>query len=67
MHILIKTSFQIVPCGLVGKEVTSLTLELGKNVSVNNVLPVFCKKFAEVFHVNVKIRSPEEFYGKDEQ
>lgn len=50
---------QIVPCGLVRKEVTSLTRELGQNISVNNVLPVFCEKFAEVFDVDVRMRSPE--------
>ncbi|VDK62006.1 unnamed protein product [Onchocerca ochengi] len=38
---------QIVPCGLVGKEVTSLTQELGRNVSVNDVFPIFCENFAE--------------------
>ncbi|EFO28442.2 lipoyl(octanoyl) transferase [Loa loa] len=56
---------QIVPCGLVGKKVTSLTQELGRNVSVNEVFPIFCKKFAEVFHFDVKICSPEKFYEKD--
>ncbi|EJW84871.1 lipoyl(octanoyl) transferase [Wuchereria bancrofti] len=56
---------QIVPCGLVGKEVTSLTQELGRNVSVNDVFPIFCEKFAEVFHFDVKICSPEKFCGKD--
>ncbi|VIO98248.1 Uncharacterized protein BM_BM10007 [Brugia malayi] len=56
---------QIVPCGLVGKEVTSLTQELGRNVSVNDVFPIFCEKFAEVFHFNVKICSSEKFCEND--
>ncbi|CAG9532457.1 unnamed protein product [Cercopithifilaria johnstoni] len=56
---------QIIPCGLVGKEVTSLTQELGRHVSVNDVFPIFCEKFAEVFHCDVKICSPEKFCEKD--
>ncbi|KAM3717281.1 putative lipoyltransferase 2 [Dirofilaria immitis] len=56
---------QIVPCGLVGKEVTSLTQELGRNVSVNDVFPTFCEKFAEVFHFDIKICSPDKFCEKD--
>uniref|UniRef100_A0A915PQI5 Octanoyl-[acyl-carrier-protein]:protein N-octanoyltransferase LIPT2, mitochondrial n=1 Tax=Setaria digitata TaxID=48799 RepID=A0A915PQI5_9BILA len=56
---------QIVPCGLVGKEVTSLTQELGRNVSVNDVFPIFCEKFAEVFHFDIKIGSTEKLHEKD--
>ncbi|VBB25841.1 unnamed protein product [Acanthocheilonema viteae] len=58
---------QIVPCGLVGKQVTSLTQELGRNVSVNDVFPILCEKFTEVFHFDVKIRSPDKFCEKDFQ
>uniref|UniRef100_A0A0R3RQ81 lipoyl(octanoyl) transferase n=1 Tax=Elaeophora elaphi TaxID=1147741 RepID=A0A0R3RQ81_9BILA len=56
---------QIVPCGLVGKEVTSLTQELGRNVSVNDVFPILCDKFAEVFHFDVNICSSAKFCEND--
>ncbi|VDN05256.1 unnamed protein product [Thelazia callipaeda] len=46
---------RIVPCGLIGKKTTSLTQELRRNVSVEEVLPILCEKFAEVFHFDVKV------------
>ncbi|NXQ59095.1 LIP2M Octanoyltransferase, partial [Anthoscopus minutus] len=39
----------IVPCGLEGKGVTSLTHELGQHVAVNHVLEPFLDSFQEVF------------------
>jgi lipoyl(octanoyl) transferase len=39
----------IVPCGIKGKEVTSLSRELGKNIDLNEVKLVIVKKFKEVF------------------
>jgi lipoyl(octanoyl) transferase len=34
---------KIVPCGITGAKVTSLTAELGREVSVNEVLPIVKK------------------------
>lgn len=39
----------IVPCGLIGKGVTSLSNELKQNVSIEEVLPKFIKSFCETF------------------
>ncbi|XP_033371235.1 putative lipoyltransferase 2, mitochondrial [Parus major] len=39
----------IVPCGLEGKGVTSLSHELGQHVAVNHVLEPFLDSFQEVF------------------
>lgn len=39
----------IVPCGIEGKGVTSLTNELGRHVSVAEVLPLFLESFKNVF------------------
>lgn len=39
----------IVPCGLEGKEVTSLSKELGKNVTVENTIPDFLDSFRNIF------------------
>lgn len=39
----------IVPCGIEGKGVTSLTNELRTTVSVNEALPLFLECFQEVF------------------
>lgn len=43
----------IVPCGLVDKDVTSFSVELGKRVTGNQVLHVFLKCFSDVFNCDV--------------
>ena len=44
---------EIVPCGIKDKGVTSLTNELARDVSVEEVIPVLIKKFEENFECNV--------------
>ncbi|KFP01304.1 hypothetical protein N300_09787, partial [Calypte anna] len=39
----------IVPCGLEGKGVTSLSHELGHHVTVNHIIQPFLDSFQEVF------------------
>jgi lipoate-protein ligase B len=39
----------IVPCGLVDKRMTSMTQELGKTISLEEVKPKVIKAFEEVF------------------
>src|SRR4051794_26823963 len=39
----------IVPCGLKGKEVTSLSKELGREVKTEEVIPVVLEHFSKVF------------------
>lgn len=39
----------IVPCGIEGKSVTSLSKELNRNVSINEVLPKFLESFSDIF------------------
>ena len=45
----------IVPCGIVGKEVTSLQKELGREVDFEEVKQNLCKHFEEVFDVEFKL------------
>lgn len=40
---------KIVPCGIEGKSVTSLSKELNRSVSINEVLPKFLESFSDVF------------------
>ena len=43
---------QIVPCGLVGKDATSLTNVLGKRLEVDDVVPVLIDNFQRVFAID---------------
>lgn len=44
----------IVPCGLVGKGVTSLTAQIGKQINVENTIPLILNNFARTFNCNLK-------------
>ncbi len=44
----------IVPCGIVGKGVTSLTKELGYEVTIEDAIPVFLKCFSEQFGCKIQ-------------
>ncbi|XP_003737258.1 putative lipoyltransferase 2, mitochondrial [Galendromus occidentalis] len=44
----------IVPCGLAGKGVTSLSRELGAKVSIGDVEPVYVEAFEQVFRCRVE-------------
>lgn len=50
----------IVPCGLEGKEVTSLTKELARDVTVDETIPHFIASFQDVFQSEIENISPEE-------
>lgn len=50
----------IVPCGLEGKEVTSLSKELRKNISVEDTTPEFISSFQDVFKCPTEIIEPSE-------
>ncbi|XP_075448887.1 octanoyl-[acyl-carrier-protein]:protein N-octanoyltransferase LIPT2, mitochondrial [Ascaphus truei] len=52
----------IVPCGIVGKGVTSLTQELGRDVTVEEVIPLFLEAFEEEFKCTLVVEE-----GKAEQ
>ncbi|CAG9828960.1 unnamed protein product [Diabrotica balteata] len=52
----------IVPCGIEGKGVTSLSQELGREVTIAETLPVLLESFKEVFEVDL-IDYPEEEAG----
>lgn len=43
----------IVPCGLVGKKVTSLTQELQRSISIEETEPLFLDSFKTVFNCNL--------------
>uniref|UniRef100_A0AC34PUT4 Large ribosomal subunit protein mL42 n=1 Tax=Panagrolaimus sp. JU765 TaxID=591449 RepID=A0AC34PUT4_9BILA len=45
----------IVPCGLAGKTVTSISNELKQNVSIDEVIHPFCKQFEEIFDCQVNL------------
>lgn len=50
----------IVPCGLEGKEVTSLSKELVKDVSVDAITPELIASFRDVFKCTTEIIDPSE-------
>ena len=50
----------IVPCGLEGKEVTSLSKELNKNVTIEITIPEFISSFQDVFQCSTEIIKPTE-------
>ncbi|OCT93420.1 putative lipoyltransferase 2, mitochondrial [Xenopus laevis] len=43
----------IVPCGIVGKGVTSLTRELGRQVTIDDIIPAFLEAFEEEFQCSL--------------
>ncbi|XP_073468863.1 octanoyl-[acyl-carrier-protein]:protein N-octanoyltransferase LIPT2, mitochondrial [Aquarana catesbeiana] len=45
----------IVPCGIEGKGVTSLSTELGRDVSVEEVIPPFLQAFQEEFNCTLQL------------
>ncbi|XP_053312625.1 putative lipoyltransferase 2, mitochondrial [Spea bombifrons] len=54
----------IVPCGIVGKGVTSLTQELGREVTVEEIIPPFLEAFEEEFKCTLVFEDqPEQING----
>ncbi|XP_055315168.1 putative lipoyltransferase 2, mitochondrial [Sitodiplosis mosellana] len=49
----------IVPCGLTGKSVTSLTTELNRNVSISETTPLFLNSFKQTFNCQL-IELPDD-------
>ncbi|XP_040282483.1 putative lipoyltransferase 2, mitochondrial [Bufo bufo] len=49
----------IVPCGIVGKGVTSLSAELGRDVTAEEVIPPFLEAFQEEFGCTVEYTDPD--------
>ena len=45
----------IVPCGIEGKESTSISRELSQDVSIPTVVPKFCKSFESIFDCNIEL------------
>ncbi|KAG5871493.1 hypothetical protein JTB14_030830 [Gonioctena quinquepunctata] len=50
----------IVPCGIVGKGVTSLTKQLGRTVTTEEVIPTFLDSFSQVFNCELMEYPPDE-------
>lgn len=50
----------IVPCGIPDKGVTSVTQELGKEVTVQDVEPLLLKAFSEVFECTVMMAHTDD-------
>jgi lipoyl(octanoyl) transferase len=50
----------IVPCGLEGKEVTSLSKELKRDVSIEEVTPKFLESFSNIFECELDELSEEK-------
>lgn len=44
---------EIVPCGLIGKGVTSVSKQKGSEITVEDVIPIFLKEFQEKFDVDL--------------
>lgn len=55
----------IVPCGLEGKYVTSITQEVGLIVEVKDILDFFCKSFESTFQIPVNLIKPIDFNPND--
>ena len=51
----------IVPCGMSDAGVTSLSIEIGRNVTVSDVVPMIVEKFAWVFGLRIKQSSSFPF------
>lgn len=49
----------IVPCGIVGKEVTSLSNEISRNVTIEETTPELVSSFQEVFQCSTEIIDDE--------
>ena len=49
----------IVPCGIPDKGVTSVTKELGREVTVQEVEPYFLEAFSEVFNCKLMMTQPD--------
>ena len=50
----------IVPCGILGAGVTSLTEELGRRISVPEVTDKLVNKFGEIFKCDMKLLKSDE-------
>jgi lipoyl(octanoyl) transferase len=50
----------IVPCGIEGKDVTSLSRELKRDVMISEVVPRLLKSFGEVFQADVEMLGGKE-------
>ena len=50
----------IVPCGLTGKSVTSLSKELNRNVSISETTPLFLNSFKQTFNCQLTELSDDE-------
>eukprot|EP00794_Sanderia_malayensis_P010856 gene10856-12011_t len=53
----------IVPCGIAGKSVTSLSKELNKEITIDNVLPIFLDNLKKKF--NCELILEEDFHKKE--
>ena len=49
----------IVPCGIKGKSVTSLSKELQTNIEIKDVVPVLLEKFRELFNCKLVDRTKD--------
>jgi lipoyl(octanoyl) transferase len=56
-------SSRIVPCGISDADVTTLSLELGRPVSVAEVVPLVERRLAEAFGADTVTRGPLELVG----
>ncbi|CAG0885335.1 unnamed protein product [Darwinula stevensoni] len=52
----------IVPCGIADKGVTSLSQEVGGDVSVSDATPFFLSAFSHVFHCSFKSQTLDELW-----
>uniref|UniRef100_A0A914RC69 BPL/LPL catalytic domain-containing protein n=1 Tax=Parascaris equorum TaxID=6256 RepID=A0A914RC69_PAREQ len=50
----------IVPCGLIGKEVTSLSKEMQRNVTVNEAIRPLYEQFASVYQCDISFHNALE-------
>ena len=53
----------IIPCGIEGKGVTSISHQNGKNISVEDVVPLFLQAFSEKFECSFESKSYDDCFG----
>jgi len=57
----------IIPCGLPDKQVTSMSQELQRNVTVDSVIPILLASFSKVFNRPLELEEPLKNFTNSDQ
>jgi len=53
----------IIPCGIAGRRVTSMSQVLGHDIALEEVASCLCEQCARVFHITIRQKPAEELIG----